>query len=234
MKQFLAGILASLLIPVAVFATVAELNVGPVIKADGAQAIQRMGREGETITIELGGKYEESTERNQTFSVTTALAGVTVAATHVSPIAANTGTPIIAIVNPANSGKNAAITKAQCAWVSGTAGAGGLAWNIGCGSAITAATTVPIANNGSSASSSMRGIAGTAITSGPVGVLLKPVQNCTVFAAAIAATTVGSNCSEEVEGNIVVPPGCWAGIAAATAGTSPIVQCSLSWREGPQ
>lgn len=233
MKSKILAVVLAVLVPAVVYATVSELKVGPVVQADGTQAVQRSAREGETVTLELSGKYEEATERGLTFSITTALAGVTVAAGHVSPIAANTGTPILGLINPANSGRYAVIIKAQAQWVSGTTGVGGLAWNIACGTAITQATLVtPVANNGS-ASSVMRGISGQAITGGPVGVLLKPIQNCGTFAGAIAATTVGINCAEEVEGSIVVAPGCYVAIAASAAGTSPIVQASLTYRESP-
>lgn len=232
MKRITLAVVLAVLVPAAVWATVAELKVGPVLQGDGTQAVQRMEREGGTVTLELSGKYEEATERQQVFSVTSTLAGVTVAATHVSPLAAGTGTPIVAVFNPSNSGKNIVIIKAQALWVSGTAGAGGLAWNVSCGGSISAAeNAAPVADNGSSARSVARGFTSTALTGSLIGVLLKPVQNCGVFAGAIAATTVGLNCAEEVEGSIVAPPGCYVAIAAAAAGTSPIVQASLSFRE---
>lgn len=231
MKKFLAGSFLAIFALLSM-SIVSETVIGPQPGGDNVLIRQRAGREGQTISADLTGKFAEATSRGQVFTATTAVAGVTVAATHVTPLAAGTGTPILGLFNPPGSGKNLEILKVQAAWVSGTTGAGGLVFNVAFAQNISVAgNTVPRSNLVGGANTVALAFTNTATTGSTIGLLFRALNGCTVFAGAIAATTVGLNCGEEVEGSIVVPPGGYFAIAAGLAGTSPIVQAAITYRE---
>lgn len=212
----------------------AELRVGPVTASDAAKVVGRAGHEGQIITSDLAARYGEAGRTGTMFSVATAPAGYTTVAAGVSPIAAATTSVMLALFNPMGSGKNLEVVKVYANWISGTPGAGGLVFNISCGNNITTAQNAAPINmlTGKATGSVGQGYTGTVtLTGSTLMSYLRPLSNCTPFAGAIAATTVGLNCLDEVEGAIVIGQGCMLALAPAAAGTSPIVNGAIQYRE---
>lgn len=212
----------------------AELRVGPVTASDAAKVPARGGHEGQIITSDLSARYGEASRLGTVYSIATAPAGYTTVAAGVSPIVAATTSVMLALFNPPLSGRNLEIVKVYANWISGTPGAGGLVFNYSCANNITTAQNATPVNmlTGQAAGSVARGYTGTVtLTGSTLMSYVRPLSNCTPFAAAIAATTVGLNCLDEVEGAFVIPPGCMIALAPAAAGTSPIINGAIQYRE---
>lgn len=211
-----------------------EVRVGPTQAADGTKVQARGGHEGQTVVSDLSARYEESARLGQTYTVSTAIAGYTVVSAGVSPLAAATTSLMLGLYNPPTSTRNLAIIKVYANWISGTPGVGGLVFNMACAQNISTAQNAPPVNllSASPSGSIGRGYTGTVTLVGQtVLTYLRPLSNCTPFAGAIAATTVGLNCLDEVEGAILVAPGCFLAIAPAATGTSPIINGAIQYRE---
>lgn len=231
MKSFL---LFAALLSLPVLAADAELRVGPLTAADGTKTPARGGHEGQIITSDLSARYGEAGRLGTMYTVATAAAGYTTVAAGVSPIAAATTSVMLALFNPLTSGKNLEVVKVYANWISGTPGAGGLVFNYSCGNNVTTAQNAAPVNmsTGQAAGSVARGYSGTVTLTGSTAMsYMRPLSNCTPFAGAIAATTVGLNCLDEVEGAIVIFPGCMLALAPAAAGTSPIINGAIQYRE---
>lgn len=205
-----------------------SLTVGPVHTGDGGSGSQglRSGRENELILSELQGRFYEKTSRGGKFMAP--WNSVTIAATHVSPLTAGTGTPIVGIYNPTNSGMNISITKTIQDLISGTPG-GPLVWNI-----------VPLPWNITAASSSPQ----SKLINGPVGSVAKLWVNTAVtgssaginpfveggFAAVAAGAAVNSFVHQH-DGDIVIPPGSMLALCAYAPGTSHLISGVVEWDE---
>lgn len=193
------------------------LTVGPTHLSDGGQGAQglRAGREAELIMSELHGKYYEKNSRGGMFG--SAWNAVTVAATHVSPLAAGTGTPIWALYNPIGSNVNCAILKVLQDLTSGTPG-GPLLWNlIPVPQNISAANTLPVSLLLNSPVSSVAKIwTNTALTGSSAGTLLWPEGG---FAAVAAGAGIQSLMNLH-DGDIIVPPGSMIALCAYATGTT--------------
>src|SRR6185295_19494894 len=113
-----------------------EGRVGEVRGAVGVQEPMRLGPYLEVMVSELQGRYFEMSRYNRIYHST--VKAVTVAATHNSPIAAVTATPVLGLLNPSGSGKAAVIHRIACSTVSGTPAGGQFVLN-----AIPAISTYP-------------------------------------------------------------------------------------------
>lgn len=199
----------------------------------GAQNFLSLGDFGEGYVTELLPRYYAANYNGLLFHFSTG--SVTIASTHVSPLAAGTATPIIAIWNPASSGKNAVITKVGAAAYSGTLGAGGLVWNYASWTTpTTAALSTPVSGimNGS-APSAMKVYSNAVTTSSLVGIFYKNACNLGTTGALAANGIEASPVEEDIGGDIIIPPGTWGALAAFAAGTSPILTATVSWLELP-
>lgn len=204
-------------------------RVGPAYGGDGSDQVPRLTKDTALVVQDAHGRHYEAAVRGNVWTLTTAAAGVTVAAANV--IAASAGSPIVGVFNPVNSGKNLVIVRATSMWASGTTGAGGLVWGILAPNAgVTAGGGNGAINNATfvTGGSTAKTFTGSALTGAGVSVLFRFLGGPTTGAlAANAAHTV----SEETAGDIICPPGGVVGLFAAAAGTSPIVMASMTWEE---
>jgi hypothetical protein len=160
---------------------------------------------------------------------------VTVAATHNTPIAAATATPVLGLHNPIGNNKAAAITRIATSSVSGTPAGGQFVLNA---IQTTTAPTTPggsifasqLAASASPQGSTMRSFNNVALTGmlPVVGNELDLVGGPTAVAVASAVNTIG----EDYGGAIIVPPGFLLALMAGTgAGTTWIVNAGWAWAE---
>jgi hypothetical protein len=192
---------------------------------DGNIVTIRTHREGNVIVQDGHARYQEPNLRGNMFSLTTPIAGVTVAAANV--IGGTNAQPIVGVFNPVGSNKNVVITRAACSVNSGTLGTGGFVW----GYALNSTATISgVSGQGEinlstflTGNSAIRTYINTAAT-GATSILLRHIGGPTVGAAAANANLT---ILEETAGDIVVPPGVLVGIFMAAAGTSPIVNVSM-------
>lgn len=208
-----------------------EVKVGPQVNGDGALVTARGSKNGAMVVGQEHGPYYEAAARGVVFTTSNAAVGVAIAATDVSPVTAGTGTGIVVVGNPLNSGKNLVILKAGLSQVSGTPG-GGVVWNyIPNINNVTAAQVGTINSNvvGGGAASVARVWNHTALTGSTLGVMFRPLFS----QSAIALGVSGAAAELTVDGDIVVPPGVGIAIAATATGTSHTVCCSITWEEVP-
>jgi hypothetical protein len=202
---------------------------GQIKLADGAPSqLDRAGREGDKIVSELHGRYYEKCSRGGIFL--SQIDALTLLATHASPLTAGTGTPIIGIYNPPQSGVNIAILKAGHATTSGTPG-GPLKWNT---------VSNPQAITGTNAGSALSALVGstifssaarlwnnTAVTGSATGVMFRMQGG----PAAIAAGAGIYSSFEEHAGDLVIAPGGMLALCCTAVGTTHIISAFVSWEE---
>lgn len=197
----------------------------------GGQNYVALGDYSEAYVTEALPRYYAANYNGLLFHFSSA--SITIAATHVSPLGAGTATPVIALWNPASSGKNLVVVKTGASTVSGTPG-GPLLWNYASWTTpTTAAASTPVSGIMNGTAASVAKVYSNAVTtSSLVGIFYK-------HAAAIAAVAATGNNGianpmyDESAGDIIIPPGTWGALAAFAAGTSHVVQASLSWLELP-
>jgi hypothetical protein len=209
-------------------------QVGPRLVADGSNTEIRQIRDGGLGVADSHSRYAELASRGQVFSVfTPALAGSTIVAANSAPPAAAAAV-LLAILNPLGSGVNLEILRSFVNHISGTPAAGPWAYcaTVANG-AITAATNATSTNHfNPQATSKAKAWSQTALTGGPVFTMVRLVPTIQ-FAGAIAATTPNQAVTEEVAGDIIVPPGIALCLAPPGAGTTHIVTVGLTWAEIP-
>jgi hypothetical protein len=152
---------------------------------------------------------------------------VTIASTHVSPLAAGTGTPILALYNPPASPVNAVLLKHGVQTISGQPG-GPILWNYAIGTTITglaSGTSTPALLGGSPAACSI--FTNSATTGSLVGVPLKAAWNIQAGWTGFAETVA----MEEDAGDIVIPPGAYLALAAYALGSTHVLMASMTWAE---
>ena len=207
---------------------------GPA-NADGGDTVARFGRQSDLIVSELQGRYYEQTKRQNTFSMSLTATTTGIAAGNIIGAAAAASTQF-AVVNPPNSGKDMVLTKLFVGVISGTTGVppiGHCAFN---GAAVSLAASGTIANNYAlgGASSAMKGYAsagGAALTGGGA---YSTIRLASVnISAGTFGNLAGTQCLEEIAGDIVIPPGtgwapCWM-----AAGSSVLGFYSATWVEVP-
>lgn len=203
----------------------AEGKVGTQTYSDGAGAELRIDRTGAMVT-DPHGAYYEAAKRGLIYNATTAVAGVDHGAT------LDTAAPF-ALQSPTDSGVDLVILRVVVVYVSGTLGAGFLAYADGPPhtTAVTGTTITP--RSGRSSSAGGRGVAWTTVTLPATPTLRGVVGSSWAVAAATAAAP--SVLLDEVRGRIVVAPG-WSlsiqGVMGA-AGTVPLVVFDVTWAEVP-
>jgi hypothetical protein len=209
-----------------------EFVSGPQVLGPGGQpARASLGLKGEVTVAETRGRFYDLNYNGKIFHGTTAVAGAALAtATTLAQVS------VIAISNPAGSGVNAAILKAWWQYVSGELGLGGLLWAyLG---AVSAGGTAGTATNGKSLLSP--GGAKCTVWSGATSfsATCSPLRpsgiNLCNFAG--AANVIPPPVVENVDGDIICPPGFTVGlvgIGAGTGATSDKSILGISWAEEP-
>ena len=201
-----------------------------------------MGGYGQAIVNDVGlGRYFEMVAQGLVY--TTMVKSVTIAATHNSPIAVNTATPVAGFANPANSGVAAVLLRSAFSTVSGTPAGGQAVLNIQPGGAgvLTAAATGSIFNNLTKSGASPQGSAMKPLNNVALaGWLATPnaVQEVALLAAAAAAAAAGNGgpggVGEDLGGLHIVTPGDLCAVMAGNgAGTTWVVNAGLTWAEIP-
>lgn len=203
-------------------------KVGPVTGADQTAQELRMGRSAELIVADGHAVYQESVSRGGVFTVSVVQA--TIATANNSPLGAG-GTPLVGIFNPANSPKNLVVLRAVIGTASGTPAAQPFCvWNvIPAPAGITAAGAQGVNNFTFQAAGSVaKSFSNSAITGSVAATALRIIGGTAAIAAGAGIYSV----TEDTKGEIVVPPGAFAGIACGNgAGTTWIVSAALSWEE---
>lgn len=212
-------------------------TVGESKSTAGTHPPIRQGILAEQIVNDVGlGKYFESVRLNRIF--TTMVKTVTIAATHNTPIAAATATPVVGIHNPLGNTKAAVILRVALTTTSGTPAGGQAVLN---SIQTTTAPTTPagstfcnlLSASASPQGSTMRTFNNTALT-GMLPVVGSEVMVVGGATAAAAAGNGGVNAptAEDMCGIIIVPPTFLLALMAGTgAGTSWVVNASLTWAE---
>lgn len=207
-----------------------EGKVGPQLLQDGANTQPRQGRSGEVCIQQTHADYYESTYRGSVFTCSTAAAGITLAATSLSPLAAGTGTPIVGLYNPLSSGKNLVINKVNVGAITSSAATGNIVWNYAINQTITAAANGTITNNflGGAAASVVKAYVNTATTGSTIGIMFRPAFQLQFVTA--AGEMVGS-AEVNIDGDIIVPPGAYLALANGVSSTTTVLSASITWEE---
>lgn len=190
------------------------------VRGDKSQAL---------VTTDGHGRYQEAALQGNLFSLSTAAAGVTIAAANVFSSAA--AQPLVGIANPPASGFNGVILLGTHTWNSGTPAAGGLVW------ATCPANNLVTAPGGNGAIGGGSQAAGGSVMRTFVNAAMTGITGAQIYAFAggpsVGALAANSNQHfvSELAGILVVPPGSIGGLFAAAAGTSPIVNASMFWEE---
>lgn len=203
--------------------------------ARGVQADARSGAYGEQLVSDLLARYSNIALEGRIFS--TVIKTVTIAATHNSPIAAATATPVVGILNPIGSKRAAVLLRSQLTTVSGTPAGGQGVLNAihGVGTSITAAAAGSIFSTlldaaASPDGSSMVPYNNTALTglSPATGREVLLLNGATAIAAGFGLNPQG----EDLGGLVIAPPNTLVAMMAGTgAGTTWIVNGGLTWVE---
>ncbi len=217
--------------------TQTELTVGPVIRTDsGYNDAFRIGEDGALIVSDGHGRFYEMASRNQVYSVTTALAGTTIAAGNVAPPAAAAAT-VLSILNPVGSGMNLEIIRGWVRHISATTGPVGYwAWcGAVAGMSITAAeaTAVKRANFVGQAVPLFKAWSQAALTGGPAHTNVRPFP-VKFIAAAVAGTSWGLDAVDNVDGALIVEPGGLLTLAPAATGTTVVVGAGIILAQAPR
>jgi len=213
----------------------AEGRTGESRVVTGAVEEERLGPYREAIVNDVGqGRYFEATRLGRQY--TSFVRAVTVAATHNTPIAAATATPVVGIHHPIGNAKAAAVQRICVSSVSGTPAGGQFVVNM------LQTTTAPTTTAGSifnglfsavasPQGSTMRSFNNTALT-GMLPVVGSEIALVGGGQAAIAIASQVQAISEDLGGAIIIAPGFLFALMAGTgAGTAWIVNASVSWTE---
>jgi len=203
-----------------------ELKIGQQAVADGSVTTARGDKTGATVTANVHGQFSETAVRGNIMYVSNLVAGV-------APGTAFSATPPLTLWNPPSSGKNLAITKISCGYVSGTLGGGCIALG-----AVPSQVTVPSGGTELTPLCSLigaprgvgRGFTGSTVTTTPA--ILRPMFNMGAFVGTTALAP--QDCDILVDGGIVVAPGSAVSLQGiAGAGTTPLVILGFTYEELP-
>ena len=205
--------------------------VQPQRVADGVDGRLRGDRTGGTVVQHEHGEMYEEVARGNVWTISTAVAGVSPVTT-VGIITTAANPPILGIFNPtiAPNTVNLHITRAVLTVCTGTVVTGGFVW--GMIPTPTGITSVGVnaRNNLSFGKGGHKAVAfdgSAAVTGGALPTLFRPFG--APFPGAISAGQQAT--LEETETDIVVAPGCYAGLYAAIGATGLNVVASISWAE---
>jgi hypothetical protein len=174
--------------------------------------------------VQKHGRYYNAARFGRLFSAQTAVTGV-------APGTAIGTTAAFSLHNPFGSGVYIAVRKVSMGYISGTFGAGTVFHCVNSNPQAaapsgTAITEVPGIVNGN-------GPNGIALTTVTLAANPTPVRPFASLGASLASTAAAPwRIEEELEGEIILPPGCTYSLeAVAAAGTSPLVAFGVTWEE---
>lgn len=206
--------------------------------ADGVTSAMRGGRLNDLIVSDLQPRFAEMAIRGRSYSLALAATTTGVPAGNITGAAAAASTNF-AIWNPLNSGVNAVLKRFTFGIISGSIVVGPLLHNVFSGALPTIASNGTAFNNlvGQTYSGQVKFLAnagGTAaLTGGSALTFLRPSTISFGAAATAFAAAGGSTHFEDIDGDIVLPPGtgwvpCFSG-----AGTSLLNSWGITWNEIP-
>lgn len=210
----------------------AELKIGAQNLADGSTATASGERTGGQRVADSRGKYADSVSRGNVYNCSDAVAGT-------APGTAFSTTPNTLLWNPPNSGKNLELLTCSVGYISGTLGAGMLAYGA-VASGNLGTTAVPTGGAERTTRSAMVGLIagsvgrffnGSTVTT--AGTILRAAFNLGAFLATTAAI-VGA-LKDDIAGEFVVrPQSSFVVEGVAAAGTTPLINVALTWQEVQQ
>jgi hypothetical protein len=197
-----------------------QSQVGEVLVGDGVAANLRGGRLSDLIVTELRGRYAEATRLGRVFTQVLAATTTGVAAGNINAAAAAAVTQF-ALWNPAGSGVNVEIVKFFLGVASGTPPAGSSFHSVSQGApnnSVGAKLTNAFVGGSTSKCLGVASAAGVALTGSPNALITLRPTPFAFIAAAAANPLIAA--MEEVNGDIVLPPGTMWVPTWATAGTA--------------
>ena len=198
---------------------------GPQVISDGVNTTVRTGRSGELNTSDAHGRYQEAVYRGNAYSLSVAAAAPT------GFVGAAGGTPLLAIYNPANSGKHLVLLQAFCgiAVTAGTAGTGVLQLWAGPSVLPTGTLVTPVNQLSLTATGSVaKGVSNAAMTSSTAITNNYPLE--TYYWATAAGNFLAPG-QFDIAGAIVVAPGNLCAFGLSVVPTSTTVSAALIWEE---
>ena len=202
-----------------------NLNVGLITAADGSQPIARANRTGSQCVVYGNSYYSEPANRGKIFEACNAVAGV-------APGTAFSTTPPMTIWNPPNSGVFLNILKISMGYVSGTLGAGSIAYGYTIGQSTAPSTgtaLTPVCTLLGAPAGQGKAYTGSTITAAP-----SILRTGFTIGAFVGGANPPVTTADVIDGAISVPPGtCFSVQGIATAGTSPLAMFSVAWEEVP-
>jgi len=198
-------------------------------QAIGTTPSIRLGNLSEQIVSELHGEMHETNYRGNLY--TTFINGLTLAASHASPVTAGTGTPILGLHNPRGNGFLFSIYRIGFTSTSGTPGGPLLLNFIPNPSNITATPAGNYYNSKTlqAMGTSARLFNNTAITASTVGTPMRSIGGPSTSAIGSGVFTNIDN----TQGSIQVMPDTMLALACTAAGTTHIISAWIEYEEVP-
>jgi len=196
----------------------------------GATPAIRQGQLGDVIVTELHGRYYEQAYRGNLFTLS-----VSTAATITAYVGGAAGTPMLAVYNPANSGKNIVPIQAGFNNVVAASGAGTVSFALWFGPtvAITQTTLTNPVNNATlnRTGSVSQSFTNQALTSSTALTNAYPIGF--YYWASAAGVAIGAPTFVDINGSFICPPGTMMALGGSAALTSATWIGSLTWEEVP-
>ena len=216
--------------------SVGEIRVGEQYGNDGTYLEERASKNGALTSSNAQGFYYENTSRGRIFSMVLPAWTTTIAAGNINAAAAAASTQF-ALWNPVGSGVNLSILKFGVFPISGTAPVAGVFHSKGSAPTVASSAAFPVscnlASNGNAATKAgyMSSAAGATLTGGGALTLIRAAD--LFITAGTAANLQGGKIVEQVDGDIVIPPGMMWVPTWTAAGTTFLGGYSITWEELP-
>lgn len=220
-------------------------RVGPTFGTSGTAAPFRADITGAQIVSDAHGRFTEAALRGSLFSAgmtTTSISN----ATFTTATLGATGTPIIGLWNPLNSGKNLIVLQARVQLIANAVttftGPGALMWCTSVNQSAISTGITPLNRFSLVASGSIaKGFANTALTglSGNLTIqeasgLISFSNNFSNALTAAGQATPGGGGIDHIDGAIVLVPGSVLALLGTTTPSSVSAASSIMWEEVPQ
>lgn len=213
--------------------TQTRVGIIPQLPDGGVGNPVRLARQGELVTQNQHGMYQEAVVRGQVFSLSL-ITSTGVAAGQIVAASAAASTQF-AVFNPVGSGKNLSLLRLRMGVISGTAGAGAVMHSVFAGVPTLAASGTPVNNLVGAAASSIAktyaSAAGATLTGGvaPTSLMVSTISYTNTAQATVTPAVI----EDWIDGTIVIPPGFGYAPLQPAAGTSFLVTYGLTWEEVP-
>lgn len=222
-------------------------QVGPQVVQDGVTATLRIGKSAEQVVQELHGRFYEQAYRGALF-----MGGMT-ALTSIANVTFTTGTlgatctPIVGVWNPGTATVNLAILQALLSITITAATATGCApfvWAVSTGNNSLTLGNVPVSRKTLATSGSQAKVFGGAALTGLTNNLVVAIGSALTGGQSVSASVVEGTVAapptiasgltvENLDGSILVPPGCVLALLSTTTAVAHSAVSGLIWEEVP-